>query len=183
MLYLEGYLWDPPAAKEAFLEAARIARKSGRRVALTLSDPFCVDRFRHEWTGLIDGSVDILFGNEFELCSLFETLDLDAALDRVAGMVEIAAITRSAKGSLVVTADGITEVDAFPVAHVVDSTGAGDAYAGGFLYGFSQGYDLSRCAELGGLAAAEVISHMGARPGPGLASLAAQLHAAPSPSA
>ena len=162
--YLEGYLWDEMAARAALERAIAVVHREGRRFSLTLSDPFCVDRFRDEWIELIDRSVDILFGNEAELLSLFRTDDLDVALERVASMCEVAAITRGPKGSLVISAQGIEEVPAHPVSDVTDTTGAGDAYAGGFLYGFTRGDSLVRSAELGGLAAAEVISHLGPRP-------------------
>ena len=171
--YLEGYLWDEMNARPALDHAMTTVHKAGQRFSLSLSDPFCVDRFRSEWIELIADHVDILFGNEFELCSLFETADFDGALRRVRGMCEIAAITRGAEGSIIVNGHETTEVPAFPVAHVVDTTGAGDAYAGGFLFGFTQGYDLGRCGELGGIAAAEIISHLGGRPTPALHELIA----------
>ena len=173
--YLEGYLWDPPAAKEAFRKAHRIAHDNGRRVALTLSDPFCVDRHRDEFRALVADHVDILFANEAEIVSLYQTADFDAALQLARGHCAIAALTRGPKGSVIVTNGEIHVIDAAPVAHVVDTTGAGDLYAGGFLHGLARGFDLARCARLGGLAAAEVIGHMGARPEADLARLAAEL--------
>ena len=173
--YLEGYLWDEMQARAALEHAIAVVHREGRRFSLTLSDPFCVDRFRAEWVELIRGSVDILFGNDAELLSLFETDDLDLALSRVQDTCEVAAITRGALGSIVVSKAGVEEVPAFPVPHVVDTTGAGDAYAGGFLHGFTRGDSLVRCAELGGLAAAEVISHLGARPTDELIAMVAQL--------
>jgi sugar/nucleoside kinase (ribokinase family) len=173
--YLEGYLWDEMQARAALERAIAVVHREGRRFSLTLSDPFCVDRFRDEWVELVNTSVDILFGNDAELLSLFQTDDLDDALERVGELCEVAAITRGAKGSIVVSADGIEEVPAHHVAHVVDTTGAGDAYAGGFLFGFTRGDPLARCAELGGLAAAEVISHLGARPTEKLSHMVASL--------
>ena len=173
--YLEGYLWDEIYARAALERAIAVVHREGRRFSLTLSDPFCVDRFRAEWIELITRSVDILFGNEAELLSLFETDNLESALERVGSLCEIASITRGAKGSLVVSANGIEEVAAHPVDHVMDTTGAGDAYAGGFLYGFTHGHSLVHSAELGGLAAAEVISHLGARPTSALLEMLSEL--------
>jgi sugar/nucleoside kinase (ribokinase family) len=164
VLYLEGYLWDQPPAMEAFRKAAAAAKAAGRKVSLTLSDPFCVERHREEFLELIDGHVDILFANEAEIWSLYRVADFDAALQRVRGHCEVAALTRSEKGSVVVSGDEVHVVDAAPVEKVVDTTGAGDAYAAGFLYGYTQGRDLRVCAQLGALTAAEVISHYGARP-------------------
>ncbi len=161
--YLEGYLWDPPAAKEAFVKAARIAHEAGRRVALSLSDPFCVDRHRDDFTDLVEHHVDILFANEHEIVSLYRVDRFDDALQAVRGRCDIAALTRSEKGSVVVSGDEIHVVDAEP-ARAVDTTGAGDAYAAGFLYGLTRGLPLAQAARIGGLAAAEVISHFGARP-------------------
>jgi sugar/nucleoside kinase (ribokinase family) len=129
-----------------------------------LSDSFCVDRHRDEWLGLLDDRVDLVFANEAEVCSLFETDDFDAAAERLASMVETAALTRSAKGSVVMSQGERIDVPATPVAQVVDATGAGDLYAAGFMYGLSMGASMERCAELGSLAAGEVISHIGARP-------------------
>jgi sugar/nucleoside kinase (ribokinase family) len=170
--YLEGYLWDPPRAKEAFRMAMGAAREAGRRVALTLSDPFCVERHRDEFRALVDGEVDVLFANEHEIAALYETPDLDAAVAAVAGRCEVAFVTRSARGSLVVTAGGVQEVPAAPVEHVVDTTGAGDLYAAGALHGLTHGMAPADCARLGAIAAAEVISHVGARPQTSLAELA-----------
>ena len=162
--YLEGYLWDPSAAKEAFLKASRAAAAAGRRVSLSLSDPFCVGRHRDSFVDLVDNHVDILFANEEEIVSLYQAQDFDAALPRVRDHCAIAALTRGAKGSVIVAGDEVHVIDAEPIAHLVDTTGAGDAYAAGFLFGLTQGYDLTRCGHLGGAAAAEVIGHMGARP-------------------
>ena len=162
--YLEGYLWDPPEAKKAFREAMDIAHAAERRVALTLSDAFCVDRYRDEFLELAEHHVDILFANEDELISLYQTEDFDQALQGVRGHCQIAALTRSKKGSVVISGDEVHIIDAVPVDHVVDTTGAGDLYAAGFLYGLTRGRDLHDCGRLGGIAAAEVISHFGARP-------------------
>jgi sugar/nucleoside kinase (ribokinase family) len=172
--YLEGYLWDQPLAKAAIRRAAHAAHDHGRRVALTLSDPFCVERHRAEFRTLVEGSVDVLFANEHEICSLYEVDDLDAAMHRVRGHCEIAALTRGPLGSVVVTRDDVHVVDPHPVARVVDTTGAGDLYAAGFLFGLTSGHDLAACGRLGSLAAAEVISHLGARPVQPLALLAAE---------
>jgi len=174
--YLEGYLWDQPEAKEAFRLAARLAHQAGQRVALTLSDAFCVDRHRADFLKLVDDDVDILFANEAELCSLYEVDDFDAALQRVNHHCEVAALTRSAKGSVVVSGEEMHVIDAEPVpGGVVDTTGAGDLYAAGFLYGFTHGYDLGTCGRLGAIAAAEVIAHLGPRNAQSLAALAATL--------
>ena len=173
--YMEGYLWDPPAAKQAFLKAARIAHERGRKVSLSLSDPFCVDRHRGEFRELVREHVDILFANEAEICSLWQTESFDAALQATRGLCEVAALTRSAKGSLILAGEETHVVDAARVDRVVDTTGAGDLYAAGFLYGYCRGlspYDSGRIASL---AAAEVISHFGARPERPLAQLLAPL--------
>jgi sugar/nucleoside kinase (ribokinase family) len=164
--YLEGYLWDPPAAKEAFRKAARIAHEAGRQVALSLSDSFCVDRYRAEFLELIrSGEVDILFANDSELKSLYETGDIEAALQAVAGDAKLAAVTLGADGCVVIEGGERTAVPAAPVdGSIVDKTGAGDLFAAGFLYGHTNGLGVRRSAELGSLAAAEVISHVGARP-------------------
>ncbi len=172
VLYLEGYLWDPPRAKEAFLKGARAAHEAGRKVALSLSDQFCVDRHRDEFRDLVANHVDILFANESEIKSLYEVDSFDEAFQRVRQNVDVAALTRSAQGSVVVTPDEVHIVDAEKISRVVDTTGAGDAYAGGFLYGYTRGLDLATCARLGGMSAAEVISHFGARPETPLAQLA-----------
>ncbi len=173
--YLEGYLWDQPAAKAAFRRAARLAHAAGRRVALTLSDPFCVERHRADFLDLIEHEVDVLFANEAELCSLYEVHEWDAARAHVSRHCEIAALTRGPRGSVVIAGDEAVPVAAHPVEHVVDTTGAGDLYAAGFLFGLTRGCDLARCGQLGSLAAAEVISHLGARPAVSLAELAAPL--------
>lgn len=172
--YLEGYLWDRPKAKEAFLKAAAIAHDAGRRVSLTLSDTFCVDRHRDSFRELVNGHVDILFANEHEIMALFEVDTLQEAMDRVRGECEVTAITRSAEGSIILDGTGLYEVPAEPVARVVDSTGAGDLYAAGFLFGLTEGRHVAECARLGSIAAAEVISHIGARPQEPLAELTAK---------
>jgi sugar/nucleoside kinase (ribokinase family) len=168
--YLEGYVWDPPAAKEAVRRAAAIAHRADRRVALTLSDPFCVERHRDEFRELIEGDIDILFANEHEITMLYEVETFDEALHHVRGHCEIAALTRGAHGSVVVAGDDVHVIDAHP-ADVVDTTGAGDLFAAGFLYGLTHGYGLATCGQLGSLGAAEVISHLGARPADDLAAL------------
>lgn len=164
--YLEGYLWDPPAAKEAFRKAAGIAHEAGRQVALSLSDSFCVDRYRAEFLTLLkDGVVDILFANEGELKSLYETGDIEAALQAVAKDAKLAAVTLGARGCAVIQGSERIDVPAGALdGPIVDLTGAGDLFAAGFLYGHTNGLGLKRSAELGGLAAAEVIQHVGARP-------------------
>lgn len=164
LLYMEGYLYDRPEAKEAFRLAASVAHAHGRRVSLTLSDSFCVDRHRADFRALVADEVDLLFGNEGELTSLYEVETLEQAVSCVRDDCALTVITVGAQGSLVVTADELIAVAAQPVERVLDTTGAGDLFAAGFLYGYTQGDDLHRCATLGGMAAAEVISHVGPRP-------------------
>ena len=161
--YFEGYLWDPPGGKAAFRKAHEIAHANGRRVALTLSDPFCVERYRDEFLDLVADHIDILFANEVEIISLYQAADFDQALERVRGHCAIAALTRGDRGSVIVAGGEIHVVPAAPVARVVDTTGAGDLYAAGFLHGLSRGWGLADCARLGGVAAAEIIGHLGAR--------------------
>jgi sugar/nucleoside kinase (ribokinase family) len=175
VLYLEGYLWDEPDAKAAYRLAARTAHDAGHRVAFTLSDSFCVDRHRHEFLELVESDVDVLFANEAEIMSLFEVDEFDDALQRVQHHCEIAALTRSEKGAVIVARDEVHVVDAHPVPVVIDTTGAGDQFAAGFLYGLTHGYHLGVAARIGALAAAEVIGHLGARPEASLAELAAPL--------
>ena len=170
--YLEGYLWDPPQAKEAFLKAAALAHKAGRKVALSLSDPFCVERHRDSFMTLLADHVDLLFANEAEITALFQT-DLSQAISAVRGHVELAAVTRGEHGSMVVTKGGNVEVPAEPIERLVDTTGAGDLYAAGFLHAYTHGRDAALCARIGGICAAEVISHMGPRPETNLAKLVA----------
>ncbi|MFP3944620.1 MAG: adenosine kinase [Alphaproteobacteria bacterium] len=172
--FMEGYLFDRPAAREAFFRAAEIAHGAGRQVALTLSDPFCVDRYRSEFRMLVKQGVDILFANEKEIVSLYEVHDFDDALQLVRRDCRMAALTRSEKGSILVTGEEVHVIDAEPVPNVVDTTGAGDLYASGVLYGLARGFDPATCGRLGSLAAAEVISHFGARPETPLKDLAAR---------
>lgn len=174
VLYLEGYLWDSPAAKQAFLEAAETARANGAKVALTLSDPFCVDRHRESFRELVSGHVDLLFANEAEIVSLYESADFDEALQHVRGHCEIAALTRSEKGSLVLAGEEVHVVDAIKVGSLVDTTGAGDLYAAGFLYGYTRGRSLHDCGRFASLAAGEAVSHLGPRPSRPLSELVAQ---------
>lgn len=164
VVYLEGYLWDPPEAKKAFLKAAEIAHARKRRVSLTLSDTFCVDRHRQEFLELVRHHVDILFANENELKSLFETRDFDEAVRALNGQVELAALTRSEKGAVILDGPDSHDVNIVRYKGVVDTTGAGDLFASGFLYGATHGMDPVISARLGALCASEVISHVGARP-------------------
>ena len=175
ILYLEGYLFDPPEAQRAFRAAADMAHAAGRKVALTLSDPFCVDRHRDAFRELVERHVDVLFANEAEIRSLYQTTDFDGALRQVRGHCAVAALTRSERGSVVVAGDEVHVIAASPVKTVVDTTGAGDLYAAGFMIGLSRGLDPATCGRLGSLAAAEVISHVGARPQTPLAELAGRL--------
>jgi sugar/nucleoside kinase (ribokinase family) len=170
--YLEGYLFDPPRAMEAFRKAAELAHKSSRKVALSLSDPFCVGRHRADFLDLVDQHVDVLFANEREICSLYQTEHFELAAEAVRGHCEIAVLTRSERGSSIVTAKAMLHVAPQHVARVVDSTGAGDLYAAGFLYGLTHGSDLETCGKLGSLCAGEVIGHFGARPETSLKTLA-----------
>jgi sugar/nucleoside kinase (ribokinase family) len=162
--YVEGYLWDAPEAKKAVLKAFDAAHAAGRQVSITLSDSFCVNRYREEFRDLVRNKVDILFGNEAEIKSLYEVETFEEALEAARKEAKIAALTRSEKGSIVIKGSETYSVPAAPVAKVVDTTGAGDLYASGFLFGLTQGKPLAECARLGGIAAAEVISHVGARP-------------------
>jgi len=172
--YLEGYLFDPPRAQEAFRKAAAIAHAAGRKVALSLSDPFCVGRHRAAFRELVDGHVDILFANEAEICSLYETADFATAAAAVRGHVAIAALTRSAAGSVILADGAEHRIAAAPAARVVDTTGAGDLYASGFLYGLTRDRPLPTCGEIGSLCAAEITSHVGARPETALSRLVAE---------
>jgi len=175
IVYLEGYLWDRPGAKAACLKAAEIAHRHGRQVALTLSDPFCVDRWRAEFADLIARHVDILIANEVEICSLYGANELDQAADMVRGQVQVAALTCSDDGSVLVTDGQTHRIAAARVDAVVDSTGAGDLYAAGLLYGLARDLPLPACGRLGSLAAAEVLGHFGARPQRPLAPLLSAL--------
>jgi sugar/nucleoside kinase (ribokinase family) len=173
IVYLEGYLWDPKNAKDAFVKAAEIAHKSDRKVALTLSDAFCVDRWRDEFLQLMrSNTVDLIFANEAELHSLYQTSDFDSAVKALRADIEVGVVTRSERGCLVISRDGTEAVPAFPVEKVVDTTGAGDLFAAGFLSGLARGADDRTCGRLGALAAAEVIQHLGARPEASLKDLA-----------
>jgi sugar/nucleoside kinase (ribokinase family) len=172
VVYLEGYLFDRPEAKAAFNQAAETAHGAGREVALTLSDGFCVDRHRSEFLDLIRRRVSILFANESEITSLYQTDSFDEAVRRVRADAKLAVLTRSAAGSLIVRGDETVTVPAEPIEAVVDTTGAGDLYAAGFLYGYTSGRNLNDCGRLGSLAAAEIISHLGARPQASLMQLA-----------
>jgi len=164
VLYMEGYLYDRPEAKEAFRYAARVAHANDRQVSLTLSDSFCVDRHRVDFRALVSDEVDVLFGNEDELMSLYEVATMDEAVKAVRADCALAVITTGPKGCLIVTADDVLSAPAQPVEHVLDTTGAGDLFAAGFLYGYTRRRALAECAELGAIAAAEVISHVGPRP-------------------
>jgi sugar/nucleoside kinase (ribokinase family) len=179
--YLEGYLFDPPQAQEAFRKAAAIAHAAGRKVALSLSDPFCVGRHRAAFRDLVDGHVDILFANEAEICSLYETDDFGAAAAAVRGHVALAALTRSAAGSVILAPGAEHRIEPAPVARVVDTTGAGDLYASGFLYGLTRDLPLPMCGAIGSLCAAEIISHFGARPELELAQLVVEARRAGEP--
>ncbi len=170
--YLEGYLWDPDHAKEAFLKASMAAHRADRQVALSLSDAFCVDRHRKSFQDLVEHHVDILFANEDEIKSLYEVDTFDAALQCVRDKCSVAALTRGEQGSVVISGNEIHVVDCEPVDHVVDTTGAGDAYAAGFLFGYTKDFDMGTCARLGSVCSAEIISHYGARPEADLADLA-----------
>jgi sugar/nucleoside kinase (ribokinase family) len=175
ILYLEGYLWDPKSAKEAFVKASTIAHDAGRQVALTLSDSFCVDRYCGEFLDLMrKGTVDLVFANEAELHSLYQTADFDTALTQLRSDMKLAVVTRSEKGCVVASKDGVTAVPAFPIDKIVDTTGAGDLFAAGFLFGLVRGAGFEAAGRLGALAAAEVIQHIGARPQVSLKELARQ---------
>ena len=175
IVYLEGYLWDPKEAKEAFVKAATVAHDAGREVALTLSDSFCVDRYREEFLDLMrGGTVDIVFANEAELHSLYQTTDFDGALKQLREDATLGIVTRSDKGCVVVSNDGVIAVPAHPIETLVDTTGAGDLFAAGFLFGLVRKTGYEMAGRLGGLAAAEVIQHIGARPQVSLKELAAQ---------
>ena len=169
--YLEGYLFDRDEAKEAFVKAAELAHAAGRKVALSLSDPFCVDRHRASFRHLVEGHVDILFANSDEITSLYETDSFDDAVGQLVGKIELAAVTRGAEGSVIVTADEVVEIAAEPVGKVVDTTGAGDLYAAGVLFGLTQGFEFGVAGRIGSICAAEVISHYGARPETSLSAL------------
>jgi len=173
IVYLEGYLWDPPQAKKAFLKAADCIHTQDGQVAFTLSDQFCVDRYRDEFCNLLkDQKIDILFANEHELKSLFATENINIALSEIQSLVSLAAITCSAEGSIIVTRETIEQCPVFPINELIDTTGAGDLFAAGFLTGLTKDMDLRDCARLGSIAAAEIIQHIGARPERDLKSMA-----------
>ena len=175
IVYLEGYLWDPKEAKNAFMKASKIAHEAGRQVALTLSDAFCVDRYRGEFIELMkSGAVDVIFANEGELHSLYQTSDFDTALKALRNDARLGVVTRSEKGCVVVARDGVVAVPAFPVEQIIDTTGAGDLFAAGFLFALVRNAGYENAGRLGALAAAEVIQHIGARPLVSLKDLARQ---------
>lgn len=164
VVYMEGYLWDRPEAKEAFKQAAQIAQAAERKTSITLSDSFCVERHRDSFLDLIRNNIDIVFANESEIKSLYQTQNFDGAMQAIARDCPIAVLTRSAAGCVIVQGSEVHAAPAYPVSKVVDVTGAGDLFAAGFLYGYTSGKPLAKCAQLGAVAAAEIISHMGARP-------------------
>lgn len=172
IIYMEGYLFDKDPAKKAYLKATRLAHETGGRVSLTLSDSFCVDRHREGFRVLVESGTDILFANEHEVMELYQTPSLDDALNALRGKCDICAITRGDKGSLILAGEHVFEVAPHPVDALEDTTGAGDQYAAGFLFGLARGLDLPMCGKLASLAAAEVISHLGPRPETSLAALA-----------
>jgi sugar/nucleoside kinase (ribokinase family) len=175
IVYLEGYLWDPKNAKEAFVKAATIAHGAGRQVALTLSDSFCVDRYRDEFLDLMrKGTVDLIFANEAELHALYQTSDFDTALKQLRDDTKLGVVTRSEKGCVVASKDSVVAAPAFPIGRLVDTTGAGDLFAAGFLFGLVRNAGYENAGRLGALAAAEVIQHIGARPQVSLKELAEQ---------
>lgn len=173
--YLEGYLFDRESAKEAFVHAAEAAHAGGREVSLSLSDAFCVDRHRDSFLHLVENHIDILFANEDEIVSLYRASSFDEALQQVRGHCKIACLTRGAKGSVVLSGEDVHVIDADPVAKAVDTTGAGDQYAAGFLFGYTQDFDLATAGRIASVAAAEVVSHYGARPEADLRALAAKV--------
>ena len=164
VLYLEGYLWDSPAAKRAFIAAAEACRAANGQVALSLSDGFCVDRHRDSFLDLVNGHVDVLFANEVEIKSLYQTDDFDAALESVRGSCSVIAITRGSEGSVVMSGDQRWDIGIVGLGDLIDTTGAGDLYAGGFLHGYTQGESLERCGQLGAICAGQIVTQLGARP-------------------
>ncbi len=163
VLYLEGYLWDSPAAQKAFITAAQTCRDAGGQVALSLSDPFCVERHRESFLELVHGHIDILFANESEITSLYKTANFESALQQVQGLCQVAALTCSEKGSVVLSGEKRWEIPPYRLGTVVDTTGAGDLYAGGFLHGYVQGDDIFRCGCIGSLCAGQVVTQLGPR--------------------
>jgi fructokinase len=174
VLYLEGYLWDSDEAKQAFIAAAEVIRESGGQVALSLSDAFCVDRHRQSFQELVDGHVDILFANEMEITSLYQANSFEEAVDQVRGCCQVAALTRSAEGSLVLSGEQSLPIAPYKLGALVDTTGAGDLYAAGFLYGYTRGQSLERCGRLGSLCAGQVVTQLGPRPQGSLSELVAR---------
>lgn len=164
VIYLEGYLWDGDAAKRAFIAAAEVARAHGGEVALSLSDAFCVERHRESFQELVDGHVDILFANEMEITALYETSSFDEALEQVRGRCRVAALTRSEQGSVVLAGSACHQIAPFSLGKLVDTTGAGDLYAAGFLHAWTQGHPPERCGQLGSLCAGQVVTQLGPRP-------------------
>ena len=164
VLYLEGYLWDSPAAKRAFIAAAEACRAANGQVALSLSDGFCVDRHRDSFLDLVNGHVDVLFANEVEIKSLYQTDDFDSALESVRGSCSVIAITRGSQGSVVLSGDQRWDIGIVGLGDLIDTTGAGDLYAGGFLHGYTQGESLERCGNLGAICAGQIVTQLGARP-------------------
>ena len=162
--YMEGYLWDKEEAKQAFKHAAKIAHAAGREASITLSDSFCVERHRESFLDLIRGGIDIVFANESEVKSLYQTQSFDGAFQALRRDCRVAVCTRSAHGSVIAEGDDVYEVPALPIPRVVDVTGAGDLYASGFLFGYTQGFGMARSGQLASLAASEIITHVGARP-------------------
>jgi fructokinase len=174
LLYLEGYLWDSEEAKRAFIAAAEVARASGGQVALSLSDAFCVDRHRASFQELVDGHVDVLFANEMEITALYEANSFEEAADQVRGRCRVAALTRSEQGSVVLSGEDTIAVAPVHLGDLVDTTGAGDLYAAGFLHAYTQGEALERCGQLGSLCAGQVVTQLGPRPQGSLKELAAR---------
>jgi len=174
VLYLEGYLWDSEEAKAAFLAAAAVARSHGGQVALSLSDAFCVDRHRRSFQELVEGHVDLLFANEMEITALYEADSFEEAAEQVRGRCHVAALTRSAEGSLVLSGDEAITIPPYRLGELVDTTGAGDLYAAGFLHGYTRGDSLERCGRLGSLCAGEVVTQLGPRPQTSLKDLVAR---------
>jgi sugar/nucleoside kinase (ribokinase family) len=172
--YLEGYLFDRPEAQEAYWKASRVAHDHGRRVSLTLSDTFCVERHKEAWRTLVTDQVDILFANEGEAMALYDVDTVEAVVDHVKADVEIGAVTLGAKGSLIVHQGEVMPIDAHPAERLVDTTGAGDLYAAGFLFGLTSGRSLAECGTLASMAATAVLGHTGPRPGLSLAQMARQ---------
>ena len=164
LLYLEGYLWDSEEAKRAFLAAAEAIRATGGEVALSLSDAFCVERHRDSFLELVDGHVDLLFANEMEITALYRANSFEEAADQVRGRCKVAALTRSEQGSLILSGDTTIQVEPVVLGNLVDTTGAGDLYAAGFLYGYTRGESLERCGRLGSLCAGAVVTQLGPRP-------------------